>query len=360
MLDKKLVIVGGGYVGIELAKALEYIMNVTLIEPREVFVHAPAMIRALVEPSILESALMPYDKLLSRGLIIQDRVTSIEDAGVTLSGGDRLDADYIVVATGSWNGIVFKPKGSDIEAFRAAHREIHKKLQAANTVAIIGAGAVGTELAGEVAYAMPDKKVILISSQASLFPDLPPKLGVLLAKKLRSSGVTLILNARAENLQSLVRPYAGQVTLSNGQSIEADLIIPAVGSQAKTDLLQLLPGARNGSRNRIVVDSYLRPSDYPNVFAAGDVADAGDSMTIVAASRQQPWLAKTLKALAQGKKLDSLSPYSPWKKAPIFIPLGPEKGNSYLMIATFGDWVTRQMKGRDLFISKYRKILGLS
>ena len=208
MLDKKLVIVGGGYVGIELAKALEYIMNVTLIEPREAFVHAPAMIRALVEPSILENALMPYDKLLSRGLIIEDRVTSIDDTGVTLSGGDRLDADYIVVATGSSNGAVFKPKGSDIEAFRAAHREIHEKLQAANTVAIVGAGAVGTELAGEVAYAMPDKKVILISSQASLFPDLPPKLGVLLAKKLRSSGVTLILNARAENLQSLVRPYA--------------------------------------------------------------------------------------------------------------------------------------------------------
>ncbi|MEM8544916.1 MAG: FAD-dependent oxidoreductase, partial [Cyanobacteria bacterium P01_H01_bin.119] len=225
---------------------------------------------------------------------------------------------------------------------------------------IVGAGAVGTELAGEIAHAMPDKKVTLISSAASLFPDLPPKLGASLAKKLRTSGVTLILDARAENLQSFVEPYAGQVNLSNGQSIEADLIIPAVGSRAKTDLLQSLPGAKKGSGNRIAVDAYLRPSDYPNVFAAGDVADAGDAMTIVAIGRQQPWLAKTLTALAKGKSIDSLSPYSPWKKAPIAVPLGPERGNAYLGIATFGDWVTRQMKGRDLFISKYRKIFGLS
>ena len=308
-MDKTLIIVGGGYLGIELAKALESAMNVTLVEPRQAFVHAPAMIRALVEPSILESALMPYEKLLSKGRVVQDRAVSIEGTGVSLSSGDHLDADYIVVATGSWNGIVFKPEGDDIEAFRAAHRDVYQKLQAANTVAIVGAGAVGTELACEIAHAMPDKKVTLISSAASLFPDLPPKLGASLAKKLRTSGVTLILDARAENLQSFVEPYAGQVNLSNGQSIEADLIIPAVGSRAKTDLLQSLPGAKKGSGNRIAVDAYLRPSDYPNVFAAGDVADAGDAMTIVAIGRQQPWLAKTLTALAKGKSIDSLSPY---------------------------------------------------
>ncbi|MEM8544190.1 MAG: FAD-dependent oxidoreductase, partial [Cyanobacteria bacterium P01_H01_bin.119] len=180
-MDKTLIIVGGGYLGIELAKALESAMNVTLVEPRQAFVHAPAMIRALVEPSILESALMPYEKLLSKGRVVQDRAVSIEDTGVTLSSGDHLDADYIVVATGSWNGIVFKPEGDDIEAFRAAHRDVYQKLQAANTVAIVGAGAVGTELAGEIAHAMPDKKVTLISSAASLFPDLPPKLGASLA-----------------------------------------------------------------------------------------------------------------------------------------------------------------------------------
>ncbi|MEO0766748.1 MAG: N-acyl homoserine lactone synthase, partial [Pseudomonadota bacterium] len=54
----------------------------------------------------------------------------------------------------------------------------------------------------------------------------------------------------------------------------------------------------------------------------------------------------------------SHAPYKPWGKAPILVPLGPNRGSSFLMIATLGDWVTRRMKGRDLFITKYRKLLG--
>ena len=104
----------------------------------------------------------------------------------------------------------------------------------------------------------------------------------------------------------------------------------------------------------------MRPSSLPNVFAAGDVADMGDGMTIVAASRQQPWLKTTLQSLLDGKTLDQVKPYAPWKpgKAPILIPLGPRKGNSFLGIFTAGDFLTRVIKGKDLFIAKYTKILG--
>lgn len=112
---------------------------------------------------------------------------------------------------------------------------------------------------------------------------------------------------------------------------------------------------------RIKVDGYLRPSSLPNVFAAGDIAAAGDAMTIVGISRQKPWLEKTLKSLASGKPIEDLKPYVPWgDKTPILVPLGPERGSAFLMIATLGDRVTRMMKGRDLFISKYRKLLGQS
>ncbi len=69
-------------------------------------------------------------------------------------------------------------------------------------------------------------------------------------------------------------------------------------------------------------------------------------------------MAQLLKALAAGKPLESQKTYTPWGKAPILVPLGPLKGNSYLLIATFGDWVTKTMKGKDLFVAKYRKLLG--
>ncbi|MEL6203726.1 MAG: FAD-dependent oxidoreductase [Pseudomonadota bacterium] len=360
MTSNSVVIVGGGYVGVELAKALEGDMNVTLVEPRAAFVHAPAMIRSIVDPSVLGRALIPYDTLLKKGRVVRDRATAIQATGVTLAGGEELAADFVVVATGSTNGAAFKPEGDSIEDFQAAQARTHEAIKAASKIAIVGAGAVGTELAGEIAHAMPAKKVTLISDGARLFPKMPDKLGNELARKLGEMGVALVLGTRVEDLASTTEPFPGPLTLSTGQVIDADLVIPAIGSRANTALLDGLPGVRHGGGGRVKVDAYLRPSDYPNLFVAGDVADAGDAMTIVAISRQQPWLAKTLKHVAAGKPIQAVKPYTPWGKAPILVPLGPERGNSFLMIATLGDRVTRMMKGRDLFIPKYRKILGKS
>jgi len=231
-------------------------------------------------------------------------------------------------------------------------------LKAAQSVAIVGAGAVGTELAGEIAHFMPEKKVTLVSSEASLFPTMPSKLGTSLQTKLNQAGVTTIFGARADNLASMTEPYAGELRLSNGESIAADLIFPAIGSRPASAILETLPGIAKGAAGRVKTDPWLRPSDLPNVFAAGDVAEAGDAMTIVAVSRQTPWLEKLLTALINGKTVEDMSQYTPWRKAPFLVPLGPQKGNSYLVMFTAGDMLTRLMKGKDLFVTKYRKMLN--
>ena len=44
-MAKRIIIVGGGYIGVQLAKAMDNKAEVTLIEPRSHFVHAPALIR---------------------------------------------------------------------------------------------------------------------------------------------------------------------------------------------------------------------------------------------------------------------------------------------------------------------------
>lgn len=228
----------------------------------------------------------------------------------------------------------------------------------AQTVAIVGAGAVGTELAGEIAQAMPDKQISLISANATLFPGKPAKLGRALQNKLKAMGVKVITNARAENLQSLIEPYAGTLKLSNGESITAELIFPAIGSRASSDLLAALPGTTATSAGRIKTDAWMRPSELANVFAAGDVADMGDAMTVVATSRQLPWLEKMLQAAAAGKAVESTKPYRPWKNAPLLVPLGPTLGSSFLMFFTAGNFMTRAMKGKDLFLNKYNKLFG--
>jgi NADH dehydrogenase FAD-containing subunit len=358
MTKTRIVIVGGGYVGFEIAKGLDAFADVTLIEPREAFVHPPAAIRALVQPDLLEQVILPYRNLLKTGKVVQARAASVSNTGVTLETGEVVPADFIVIATGSSYASPFKPSGDSIADFRQAHSQVSARLAQARSVAIVGAGAVGTELAGEIASAQPDKSVTLISSDETLFPMYPARLGAQLKHKLEKLGVQVITGQRAQDLRHLDRPYAGSVTLTDGQVIEADLVFPAIGSQPQASLLQDLPGVKPGSLGRVKADRWMRPSDHPNIFVAGDIADVGDGMTIVATTRQNPWLIKTLKKLVDGAPLERQSPYTPWKKAPILVPLGPMIGNSWLF-ATLGDWVTRKMKGRALFIPKYHKAFGL-
>jgi len=310
-MTKRIVIVGGGYLGAELAKS-----------------------------------------------VVRAKAMHIEADGVTLEDRSKVPADYIVVATGSMNASPFKPKSDDIGDFRAKNADIAARLRTAKTVAIVGAGAVGTELAGEIAHAMPDKQVSLICADSTLFPSMPAKLGRDLQRKLAAMGVKLVTSARAENLESQSEPYAGTLKLSNEATMTADLIFPVIGSRASSELLSTLPGAMPTTAGRIKTDPWMRPSALPNVFAAGDVADSGDAMTVVAVSRQLPWLKKLLLAAVAGKPVERRKPYRPWNKAPILVPLGPKLGSSFLLLFTAGNFMTRMMKGKDLFLTKYNKLLG--
>ena len=168
----------------------------------------------------------------------------------------------------------------------------------------VGTGMVGSEMAGEISYGMPEKHVALISSEASLSPQMPPKFGAELTPKLKNAGVDVKFGVRVNNLESLTDPYSGTLELSDGTTVIADLIIPAIGSHTVSDVLAGLPNVDIEKSGRVKVDNYLRPSFLANVFVAGDVASGGDAMTIVAVGRQVPWLSKTFKALTAGQQLE--------------------------------------------------------
>ncbi|UWP99886.1 NAD(P)/FAD-dependent oxidoreductase [Aliiroseovarius crassostreae] len=357
-MSKRVVIIGGGFIGFELARALDRLADVTLIEAQTHFVHAPAMLRAVVNPDLLDRALIPYDKLLKRGRVIRARATQVLPDGVRLEGGETVPADFIVVATGAKNAAPFRPQSHDILEFRKELDRVHAQLLDARSVLIVGAGAVGVELAGEISHAFPDKMLTLISGATRLFPEFPQSLGKTITRKLRAAGVEIQFGQRATDLENRTIPYAGKVQLADGQELEADLVFPALGAEAKSDLLTSLPGVKIASCNRVKVDVWMRPSCYPNVFAAGDVADIGDAMTVVATTRQLPWLIKTFRAIVRGKTVEELRPYTPWARPPILLPLGPKHGASYLSYLTVGDIPTSLIKGRDLFLTKFNKAMG--
>jgi hypothetical protein len=85
-------------------------------------------------------------------------------------------------------------------------------------------------------------------------------------------------------------------------------------------------------------------------------------MTIVAITRQVPWLAKIILAVLKGAALESLPPYTPWPTPPILLPLGRSQGASVLPLGAgvlVGPFLTSAIKGKGLFIAKQRKQLGL-
>ena len=290
--------------------------------------------------------------------MIQGHAAEIDEGRVMLADGETIEGDIIVAATGSTYARPFKPHSVSGATFAKDSRDAHEALRAARTVAIVGGGAVGVELAGEITAAYPGKPVTLLASSPGLLPGYSARLSKALAEQLEALGVALRLGARVEGLETADHPFAGAVTAA-GDAVTADLIFPAIGARP---LAPPIAAARLAASGRLEVDRWLRPTGKLGVFALGDAAETGDFMTIVAITRQAPWLVKTLKAIMAGRAIESLAPYAPWSTPAILVPLGPKAGASVLPVTSRGLNVGRRatatLKGRDLFIPRYRKVFG--
>jgi pyruvate/2-oxoglutarate dehydrogenase complex dihydrolipoamide dehydrogenase (E3) component len=315
----------------------------------------------VVDPTLIDRILIPYDRLLRRGSVLQERAVRVTGEGVVLSNGDHIESDLVVVATGSRYASPFKPQGDSTRDFAETLRSINTQIRQSDRIAIVGGGAVGVELAGEVSSAKLGKVVTLISATPSLLPGYPEGLAAEVAKQLRDMGVSLQLGVRVESLQAMDSPFTG--SLGQGQDgLETQLVFPALGARPVTALFQQMDGVAFDPHGRVQVDAWLRPAGAERVFALGDAAATGDPMTIVAITRQVPWLAKTLRALLDGRSLDQLPAYRPWPVRGILVPLGPRDGASLLPIlrngVQVGSWFTKVLKGRHLFIPRYHKEFG--
>ncbi len=135
-------VLGGGYAGVNVAKALDDVAEVLLIEPKEAFVHNVAALRALVAPSWLPRIYLPYAGLLGNGRVIAGRAAKVDAGRVELASGEAIQADYIVLATGSAYPF---PAKSDLESTAAAHEKV---LAAHAALAAAGPGAAARRGSG--------------------------------------------------------------------------------------------------------------------------------------------------------------------------------------------------------------------
>jgi len=153
------------------------------------------------------------------------------------------------------------------------------------------------------------------------------------------------------------------INLASGSTLTADLVFPVTGATPANALLKTLPDVLIDASGRAVVDGWLRPSPaHPSLYALGDAVAVGDAMTVVAVMRQEPWLRKALKSVLDGKQVQELPCYAPWPLAPILLPLGPTQGASALPVTSgglaVGAFLTSMIKGKTLFIPRYRKEFG--
>jgi len=137
------VVVGGGYAGVAVAKALDERAKVTLVEPKDAFVHNVAALRAAVDPAIAAQIFLPYDRLLAHGEVVRDGAVRVDGTQVELASGRVLRPDFIVLATGSSYPYPAKSdRDLSLEAI-PRYQHTYEQLGAARRVMLLGAGAVG-------------------------------------------------------------------------------------------------------------------------------------------------------------------------------------------------------------------------
>ena len=146
-------------------------------------------------------------------------------------------------------------------------------------VAIIGAGATGTELAAELhrtvravlAYGLDridparDVHIVLIEAAERILPALPERISAATMDLLRKIGVEVRTGARVSEVR------ADGVLLASGELIPSELVVWSAGVKAP-DFLRDFGGLETNRINQLVVNPTLQVTRDPHIFAIGDCA----------------------------------------------------------------------------------------
>jgi apoptosis-inducing factor 2 len=348
--NPSVVVVGGGYAGIQAAKALDDVADVALVDPTEAFVHNVAAWRSLVEPEWLDRIFLPYEHLLERGRFVRDRAVAVDGPRVTLASGETLEPDYLVLASGSSYPFPAKSQETDVDTARARYREAHEALVAARRVLIAGAGPAGLELAGEIKSFFPDKQVTIVEAAPDVLSGpYEQALRDELRRQLDEIGVELRLRSGLRELPAAAPATLAPVAVgsADGGELTADIWFRAFGVRPRSDYLREV-----GERGYVPVDEHLRVRGESRVFAVGDLSDA-DRDTAAVAGAQAGVAAANIRALVTGE--GELTEYE--RQPPLIaIPLGPKGGAGFVGDGVADRETIAEIKGRHMLLDHYASL----
>jgi NADH dehydrogenase len=298
----RIVIVGGGFAGLDAARALRHARaSVTIVDRRNHHVFQPLLYQvatAGLSPGDIASPIRWILRRQANVRVLLAEVIAIDAAGkaLVLDGGQRLSFDYLILALGAahsyfghdaWSEFApglktlddaLKLRRKMLMAFEEAERESDSARQRQLlTFALIGGGPTGVELAGAMAeiarHALrrefdaidPESaRIVLLEGGETILPTFPPSLRDSARRALRKLGVEVWERAMVTGVDA--------ETISIGPDrLLAHTIIWAAGV-AGSPIGQSLdaPLDRVG---RVLVQPDLSVPGHAAIFIAGDLAN---------------------------------------------------------------------------------------
>jgi NADH dehydrogenase len=364
----KIVIVGAGFAGVRLALNLRNQSNfeIRLISPQTYFEYHAALYRSATGRSPLEVAipLTDFFKRYQNIEVIEDKIVALDAENKTLTGESEsvYKYDAVIFAVGSVTQY-FGIKGLEEHSFgvktinealelkREIHEDLVDKGQAERNYVVIGAGASGVELSGELIQYLKmirkrhgikaRYKVDLIEAAPRCLPALPEEFTGKITERLQKLGVRTYFNTAVKS------ETVNQIKLPNGD-IKTHTVVWTAGL-ANNPIFKKYPKIFNTNKaGKVMVSEYLEAK--LNIYVIGDSADTKYSGMAQTAIHNANFIANNLIRLVNGQKRTEYQP-----KRPVYaIPAGAGWsavlwGN--LKIYGFAGWVLRRLADLKLYLT---------
>jgi len=227
--------------------------------------------------------IVPDAVLTNKGIKIKvDEVISIDqnEKVCSTAKGTEISFEKVIFATGSTPTIPGWLKGTNLEnVFTISKDKIHldkifQKIKDCKKIVVIGAGFIGVEMSDELNK---------LGKEVTLVEILPHILGLIFDEEiavqaeeaLKTRGVKIKSGKGVKEI--IGNKKVTEVLLENGEKIEAEAVILAMGYRPNTGLAQK-SGFKISEGKYIKVDGYMR-TENSDIFAVGDCAEKKDFIT---------------------------------------------------------------------------------
>lgn len=330
-------------------------VKITLISDKKHFEYQPGLYRVVTGQST-NKVCIPLKEIFARQNveIIEDKITAVDLPGKTIKGysGAYYVFDFLVLALGSQTlyfdipglknlSFGFKSIKEALELKDHLHHLFSSTKDIPINIVVVGGGATGVELAGELAV-YTKFKIELIEAESRLLPALPEDVSKKVQKRLENLGVKVFLNRK------LIKEDVEKIYLKDIE-LKTKTVVWTAGVKPN-HLYAQIKGFKFDDQNRALVDEFLQAKGFNNVFVVGDGA-----ATPFVGMAQTALLDARLVAANIARKLQNKSLLAYHPKSPIYaIPVGPSWAAVIIgPVKIYGrlGWILRRLADLRFFLS---------